>query len=405
MSPLSRCVDSAHRGAPYHPLPRESEPLNAASMLSPRCSMSGARTRHLELTRPRRRFGPGLPGAQHATRASQVARADAYRRVRTRGTENADRPSSTKIRRRGGPLPPICIDANGRRPFPPSQMRLPLPKKSLNSPSDVPPSRPKKHPNEEKHDPYTWIRSTASDSRFACSTSCLRTVVERVTTLCKQQRHSTTHPEASKCIFTVPAPDPRADQDLRPNPIPHALPQRRLVIPANSLLPLPPRMHVLAAAYAASVISAEHALSDAPVSRPRHLEDAATSLACNARPPVLVTIAHPPRRRAGEVPGTRLASVPPTPIPARFDSIHRRLDRTYHYVPPRIPTGTRMPAPPWHPAMASCAGVHIPRTPLEADARRPSPIAPRHLYGADPDLHLQASSSRAPIITAKPTPS
>ncbi|KAJ7752311.1 hypothetical protein B0H16DRAFT_1691081 [Mycena metata] len=35
--------------------------------------MSGARTRHLELTRPRRRFRPGLPGAQRPTRVKSHA--------------------------------------------------------------------------------------------------------------------------------------------------------------------------------------------------------------------------------------------------------------------------------------------------------------------------------------------
>ncbi|KAJ7762682.1 hypothetical protein B0H16DRAFT_1884101 [Mycena metata] len=97
------------------------------------------------------------------------------------------------------------------------------------------------------------------------------------------RRHTPRRPNASSLrLFPKPSPpSTRGPGDLRPNLIPHALPQPRrrrtdadrtetqldLVIPTNSELPLLPRMHVLAAAYAASVTSAEHALSDPPVSR------------------------------------------------------------------------------------------------------------------------------------------
>ncbi|KAJ7752304.1 hypothetical protein B0H16DRAFT_1723651 [Mycena metata] len=84
------------------------------------------------------------------------------------------------------------IDVNGRHPFPPLQMRLPL-------------SSPEQHITE-----YAQLRPP---DRYRDGAH-------------PQQRHLT-HPKASKCIFPVPAPDPRADQDLRPNPIPRALPQVR----------------------------------------------------------------------------------------------------------------------------------------------------------------------------------
>ncbi|KAJ7720352.1 hypothetical protein B0H16DRAFT_1738893 [Mycena metata] len=241
------------------------------------------------------------------------------------------------------------------------------------------------------------------------------------------RRHTPRRPKiSSPCPRPKPSCHSRAEEDLRPNPIPHALPQPRrrrtdadrtetqldLVIPTNSELPLLPRMHVLAAAYAASAISAEHPLSDAPVASridsfdmtrgPRHLEDAATLLACNARlprPRYHRAPAPPPRRRS--VPGTRLASVPPTPTPARFDSIHRRLDRG------RIPHASPRTAP--HPGRytharpvtTSRAHPRIPCTPTP-DAGLPS--RPPRAPGRPADFSTPATPL---LATCKPrvTPS
>ncbi|KAJ7752310.1 hypothetical protein B0H16DRAFT_1887255 [Mycena metata] len=107
--------------------------------------------------------------------------------------------------------------------------------------------------------------------------------------------------------------------------------------------------------------------------------------------PVLVTIAHPPRRRTDEVrrsPVSRMRCQHPLPL----DSTR---PRAHHHVPPRILVGTRMPAPSRHPAPAYTPPAHRWRPTPDAGLPSRPPCAPgRPADFSTPATPLLAASKR-----------